>query len=274
MMRRLVLLLLLLSAPSALFAGSCTTPTSTNLAFGTYTGASALATTATITVNCTSGFAYTVGLYSGTNQMSNGGVSTVLNYGMYQDAAHTMIFGSNSYVVASTGTGANQTFTIYGLLSAGQNVAPAGYQDYPIVYVTSEGYSSFYPTATVPSSCTVSASSLSFGAYAGSIVYGTSSLSVNCTDTTTYNLGLNAGTSTGATVTSRAMTYAGSNTLAYQIFQTNAYSTNWGNTVGTDTVTGTGTGVTQAVNVYGRINAGLYVTPGSYSDTITVTVTY
>jgi spore coat protein U-like protein len=51
-------------------------------------------------------------------------------------------------------------------------------------------------------------------------------------------------------------------------------STNWGNTVGTDTVAGTGNGAAQALTVYGQIAAGLYVTPGSYTDTITATVTY
>ncbi|WP_373276915.1 spore coat protein U domain-containing protein [Laribacter hongkongensis] len=35
-----------------------------------------------------------------------------------------------------------------------------------------------------------------------------------------------------------------------------------------------GTGVVQSYSIYGQITANQYVAPGSYSDTVTVTVTY
>jgi len=44
--------------------------------------------------------------------------------------------------------------------------------------------------------------------------------------------------------------------------------------VGTDTVAGTGTGALQSLTVYGQLPANQKVLPGSYSDTITVTITY
>jgi spore coat protein U-like protein len=39
-------------------------------------------------------------------------------------------------------------------------------------------------------------------------------------------------------------------------------------------VTGTGNGAIQALTVYGQTPAGQYVSPGSYTDTITATITY
>jgi spore coat protein U-like protein len=62
--------------------------------------------------------------------------------------------------------------------------------------------------------------------------------------------------------------------LGYGLFTDSGHVTNWGNTIGTDTVTGTGSGAAQALTVYGEIPASELVAPGSYSDTITATVSY
>jgi spore coat protein U-like protein len=62
--------------------------------------------------------------------------------------------------------------------------------------------------------------------------------------------------------------------LGYKLFSNSGRATNWGNTVGTDTVTGTGTGNSQSLTVYGQVHAGQYFKPGSYTDTITATITY
>jgi spore coat protein U-like protein len=133
----------------------------------------------------------------------------------------------------------------------------------------------FAVTASVQGSCTISATGLSFGAYTGTALPGTSTISVNCTGGTTYNVGLNPGTSTGATVTTRKMTGQFLNgTLAYSLFSNSGRSTNWGNTVGTDTVAGTGSGAAQTLTVYGNIPAGTAPAADGYSDTITATVTY
>ncbi|MDR6502022.1 spore coat protein U-like protein [Burkholderia ambifaria] len=128
-------------------------------------------------------------------------------------------------------------------------------------------------TATVDATCQITATPLAFGAYAGTQTDATSTLSVTCSNTTPYNVGLDAGLATGATVTSRAMTITGAS-LLYSLFQDAGRTTNWGNTVGTDTVAGTGTGSAQTLTVYGRVAAGQFVTPGAYTDTITATVTY
>lgn len=129
-------------------------------------------------------------------------------------------------------------------------------------------------TATVQATCLVSATSLGFGTYAGVQVDATSTVSVTCTNTTPYNVGLNAGLGTGATVTTRQMTGPATAVLSYSLFQDTARTINWGTTVSTDTLAGTGNGAVQPLTVYGRIPASQFVTPGAYADTITATVTF
>jgi spore coat protein U-like protein len=106
------------------------------------------------------------------------------------------------------------------------------------------------------------------------LIGSTSTISVTCTKASTYDVGLNAGLATGATVTTRKMTGPASALLSYKLFSNSGYTTNWGNTVGTDTVAGTGSGSAQSLTVYGQIPAGQSAAPGSYTDTITATITY
>jgi spore coat protein U-like protein len=132
----------------------------------------------------------------------------------------------------------------------------------------------FLVTATVSATCTGSGTPLTFGAYTGVLSHATAIGTVTCTNTTPYNIGLDAGISVGATVTSRKMTGPSGALLSYQIFSDSAYSINWGNTIGTDTVAGVGNGLGQSFTAYGQIPAGQYYAPGAYSDLITVTITY
>jgi spore coat protein U-like protein len=62
--------------------------------------------------------------------------------------------------------------------------------------------------------------------------------------------------------------------LGYSLYRDSGLTQNWGVTIGTDTASGTGNGAAQPITVYGQVPAGQYVTPGSYADTITATVTY
>ena len=128
-------------------------------------------------------------------------------------------------------------------------------------------------SATVQATCLISATSLGFGTYTGVLLETTSTISITCTNTTPYNVGLNVGLGTGATVTARKM-MSGANLLIYAMYRDAARTLNWGNTVSTDTQAGTGTGTLQPLTVYGRVPASQFVAPGVYSDTITATVTY
>ena len=136
--------------------------------------------------------------------------------------------------------------------------------------------STFTVQITITASCTInSASTLNFGSK-GTLtanVDQTSTIQVQCTDTTPYNIGLDAGTGTGATVATRKMTSGGA-TINYSLYTDIGRSTVWGNTVGTDTVSATGNGAAQSYTVYGRVPAQTTPAPATYTDTITVTVTY
>ena len=65
-----------------------------------------------------------------------------------------------------------------------------------------------------------------------------------------------------------------SDLIAYQLYSNAGLSAVWGNTVGTNTVTGTGNGGTQNLTVYGNVPVQATPSPGSYSDTVTVYVYY
>jgi spore coat protein U-like protein len=137
--------------------------------------------------------------------------------------------------------------------------------------------SNFTVQVTITASCTiVSTATLNFGGSVGVLTANvdvSTTLQVQCTNTTPYNIGLNAGIGTGATVASRLMT-SGANTITYSLYKDSGHVTVWGNTVGIDTQAATGTGAAQTYTVYGRIPPQTTPAPATYSDTITVTVTY
>lgn len=137
--------------------------------------------------------------------------------------------------------------------------------------------STFQVTLTITAQCTiVSASTLAFGSNGviSANIDQSSTLNVQCTNTTPYNIGLNVGTGAGATVATRLMTGPASATVAYSLYTTTGRTVVWGNTVGTDTVAGTGNGASQAFTIYGRVPVQTTPAPGAYADTVTVTVTY
>lgn len=135
----------------------------------------------------------------------------------------------------------------------------------------------FAVTATVNANCIVTANPLAFGAYSGAALNISTTIAVTCTNTTPYNVGLSAGNGSGATVTNRLMTNTATGstqTLGYQLLSGSYTGTNWGNTSGTNWVAGTGSGAAQTLTVYGVVPANQYPTPGSYADSITVTINY
>jgi spore coat protein U-like protein len=134
----------------------------------------------------------------------------------------------------------------------------------------------FNATITIQSSCQIiSSNPLSFGTQGVLTANSdsTATFTVQCTNTTPYNVGLNAGSTTGGTVTTRLMA-AGGATVAYKMYSDAGRTTNWGNTVGTDAVAGTGTGSTQTLTIYGRVPTQSTPRPATYTDTVTLTITY
>ena len=134
----------------------------------------------------------------------------------------------------------------------------------------------FQVKAEITNDCTIAAADLNFGqiGLVSANVDAQSTLTATCTNTTTYNLGLNAGTATGSTIENRLLANAAT-TLGFQLYRNPTRTQIWGTTVGTDTMSGTGNGSAQNVNVYGRIPPQTPApAPGVYTTTITVTVTY
>lgn len=272
-------------APTAV-AATCTV-TSTNIQFGNFSGTT-IRITGTLTVNCPNGAAYQVGIDAGsgsgatvTNRLMTRPGGGLLGYQLFSDAGYTSNWGNTSGTgwVTGTGSGTNRTLTVYAQLPTNEYAPTGNYTDATVtVSVSGSGLttatSHFNVKTTVQKACNVAATALNFGAYAKALINATSTISVTCTNTTTYNAGLNAGTATGATVTNRSMTGPGGTLLGYKLFSNSGSTINWGNTVGTDTVAGTGSGVVQSLTVYGQLPANQNVRPGSYSDTITVTLTF
>ena len=137
-------------------------------------------------------------------------------------------------------------------------------------------------SATVESTCAVSANPLSFGSYRpgeGSASASTT-LAVRCAKGTQFTVALDAGTG-GTTIARREMTF-GSFKLQYNLYTTAARTTVWGDgTQSSSTVSGIGHGLStgQAIveTVYGQvpdIAANQDLIPGLYTDTIRVTVSY
>lgn len=157
-----------------------------------------------------------------------------------------------------------------------------GYIGIAILFVTSSttyaGVSTvtdtFSVTSTVVTTCTVSTTNLAFGNYqftANSDV--TSTINVNCTPGTQYQVGISSGNNS-ANVATRAMDDGASNLLPYYLYRDASRTQNWGNTPGTDTVDQTANGSVQSITVYGRINLGEVAPAGNYNDEVTVTLSF
>ncbi len=129
-------------------------------------------------------------------------------------------------------------------------------------------------SANVPALCVVTGTAIAFGNYSSTQLDQSGSIGVVCTNGTTYTVALDAGTGTGATVASRVMTGPSSATMNYTIYKDAARTSVWGQTAGTNTVAGTGNGLLQSLNIYGRIPGSQTPAAGAYADTITVTLTY
>lgn len=137
-------------------------------------------------------------------------------------------------------------------------------------------------------SCTVTTTPVNFGSYSldGDTPLTTvGKVSVTCGVTgiplstnVSYTVTLNSGA--GGNVSNRAMK-SGSNTLRYNLYTSVNYSAVWGDGSGGSSVrsdayilSGALRSKTTDYPVYGRIPASQNVAPGTYSDTIIVTVTY
>jgi spore coat protein U-like protein len=287
MTRRYIIAMLFLAASAARPAAASCSAYPSGIVFGLYSGAG-VDVTGTVTVTCTSGTAYHIGLNAGntpgatiTNRLmfgGNGGQNT-LRYGLFNDAAYTINWGNSSGTnwVSGTGTGSAQSYTIYARIPS-STIAPQGsYTDTITASITGSfttATAQFSVTATVAPGCAVTAGDLAFGGYSGAVINSSSIITVACSSSVHYNIGLNEGTAPGASVSNRSMTGPGGALLGYKLFQDARRTQNWGNTPGVDTTSGNGSGHARPYIVFGQLPGGQYANPGAYTDTIVVTVTF
>ena len=131
----------------------------------------------------------------------------------------------------------------------------------------------FLVTLAVQPSCTVSATALAFGTYSGAQIDRTATINATCTSTTPYYINCSDGLHYGADFVPR-MIGPGGALLGYTPYRDAARTLRWGNTYNSDGVAATGSGTAQSFTLYGRVAANQFGTPGSYADTLTITVTY
>jgi len=145
----------------------------------------------------------------------------------------------------------------------------------------------FQVSATVPQAVTVTAYDLDFGTVSFTQPTDqTTTIEVTAQNGLTYQIGLGAGTNCSGGSVFRCLDYQdplNGPSWGYELYQDSSHSTKWGDscvsspTYGSYSCEGpfTGSGTTQTYDVYGRVWAPpTWVSAGTYTDTITVTVVY
>jgi len=138
----------------------------------------------------------------------------------------------------------------------------------------------FQVSATVSKNCVMSAAAMNLGTFDGTNdLTASSNITVNCTAGTPFTVDLDKGSA--PSYVTRTLK-SGADTLNYNLYTTNTYTNIWGDTTGgTARGSGTGAGMTaaqaQTLTVFGRLRAvdnTQSFGAGTYTDTITATITY
>jgi spore coat protein U-like protein len=98
-------------------------------------------------------------------------------------------------------------------------------------------------------------------------------LTIQCNSTLPYTVSMNGGNAGATDPTQRKMA-SGTDNVLYGLYRDAARSLSWGSTAGTNTLSGTGTGLSQTQTVYGRIAPQVTPKPATYTDSVIATVTY
>lgn len=106
---------------------------------------SATTATSTITVKCTNNNAFSVALNGGSvannvlaRRMKHSTAADTVGYQLYQDGGYATVWGdaSGGAPLTGTGTGSNQTFTVYGRVPAQATPRPGDYKDVVTATIT------------------------------------------------------------------------------------------------------------------------------------------
>ncbi|WP_175945833.1 spore coat protein U domain-containing protein [Caballeronia sp. BCC1704] len=242
-----------------------------------------------------------------TQRSLSGPSSNKLTANIYSDASHQTAWGSY-YSSGSpplvqldlpvTAGSASTNVTMYGRVDANQLSAIVG--SYTLTFTTNDtlfaysgytgtppsctsfispsGRTSFTLSANVVADCNIVAAPLAFPAASllNQPLQATSTVQVTCVSGAPYTVALDGGTTAGGTVAMRKLgLQSGAATVDYQLYTDAARTQPWGDgTNGTTTNTGTGVGSSQSFVVYGQVPAQPSKPAGTYSDTITATVSF
>lgn len=135
----------------------------------------------------------------------------------------------------------------------------------PVPLSAATATTTFTVRLVLQNDCAITASDLDFGTRTAlaSNVDATSTVGVTCTNGAAYNVGLDAGNVPLSTTLLRLLSN-GSNVLNFQMYRDSARTQTWGNIIGLDTASGTGTGSLQNLTVYGRVPSQPVLAAGTY----------
>ena len=298
-----------LLSPSSTSAAQCSAVVG-DLAFGpvdtlSTTGSSA---STSLTINCdqiseSAGIVTVCGsLGAGTGGASNGvrlllQGGDALQFGLYADAPHSLPWGHYSEALsgaplrlelAVTDGQASAVLSVFGEVFGSQSTVPPGLYGTSLsgnaaIFHYDEGdaldcsspsglstNADFSVAAEVLPNCFIVAGDLDFG-NSGLIdhsIDAAADIIVTCTPGTSYEISLDGGSSG---VPSARIMQSGSNALSYGLYMNAARTQPWGE--GAAVKSGEGEGQSETHTVYGRV-APQMAPPGTYSDTVVVTVLY
>jgi len=136
-------------------------------------------------------------------------------------------------------------------------------------------------TGLSSAACTVSTTSVTFGAYdvfSPAPLTSAGSITVSCNPTSPGNVRVSIGQSPGAGFNPRQMKHSSlSDRLNYNLFTNSSMTVIWGDGTGgypRVTIARVFKNNPVTLTVYGRIPQGQDVSAGQYSDTLTVTINY
>jgi spore coat protein U-like protein len=236
-----------------------------------------------------------------------GPVGGQIDYNLYSDSGFSTIWGSVSGVMSSypppfaditiglggTGSGSlpiyAQIFPLQQGAAAGiYTSAFAGLADFSVASASAIGGPSCLTiaasnatagtasvTANYLASCTIAASPLAFGSLTSTLaaVDQSTTIQTQCSGSTPFTLSLNGGLTGTTDPTAREMQH-GIDRLRYGLYRDAGYAQPWGSTIGSNVFTSTGSGASQAIQVYGRIQPQTTPPSGNYTDTVIVTIDY
>ena len=132
-------------------------------------------------------------------------------------------------------------------------------------------------STSVASTCTVSAASMTFAAYTGSLITATSEITANCTNGTAYTISFNDAAD-GVTASTYKLVRDGTDGSATANYIEVSFTKSAGNTMtaGTASITGSGTGSAATAGTITGSIAGSQTgrTAGSFAKTMTLNIVY